>query len=157
MRLSSILALKSLQAMDLGVGENVGTGSLTIPRNRFVKEHKRLVKTLRKGSEVEQQKEAREQWQELNKIKALGSDDYLQWGSSLSPLNRFHPPSLKNPQKVKQDLPTDGWHKGDSGKSKKQARQDLAEIVKRIRRQIGKPEVSRTASAPVFPEVDRWL
>lgn len=71
----------------------------------------------------------------------------------LSVINHEHAPSLKNPQRTKIPTASDGWHKGDSAASKKQARKDLIEIHKRLRRQIGKPEVAQTALFPQFPSI----
>jgi hypothetical protein len=69
----------------------------------------------------------------------------------ISPIPNSHPPSLKNPQRVKQDLPTDGWHKNDSKFKKRRAKKDTKEILKRLQRQPGKPEFARTAAMPVYP------
>jgi hypothetical protein len=68
-----------------------------------------------------------------------------------SPIPNDHPPSLKNPKLTKIPTAQDGWKKGDSKKAKDQAMDDLVEIHKRLRRQIGKPEISFPAKNPVYP------
>jgi hypothetical protein len=88
-------------------------------------------------------------------LQALGNE-YFEYTGQLQPVGRFHPPSLKNPQQVKTPMAQDGWHKGASHKARQKALKDLAEIHKRLRRQIGKPELSRTADYPVFPNLQQW-
>jgi hypothetical protein len=61
----------------------------------------------------------------------------------LSPISTLHPPSLKNPIRVK--LPDPPSHK------------DVKEILKRVRRQSGKPQVSQTAQYPVYPATGEWV
>jgi hypothetical protein len=70
----------------------------------------------------------------------------------LQPIDTQHPPSLKNPKKVRARTPADGWHESDSDDSKKMAREDLGEVLDRLRRQIGRPAVAQSALAPVFPQ-----
>lgn len=86
----------------------------------------------------------------------LGQDWYEAY-IGISPMLNDHPPSLKNPKLTKIPLATDGWKKGDSKQARQQALSDLVEIHKRLRRQIGKPEVSKTADYPVFPDIARNL
>lgn len=81
--------------------------------------------------------------------------DYQEVYHGLAPIGTFNPPSLKNPQKVKIPTAQDGWRPGDSKAARVQAIQDLIEIHKRMRRQIGKPEVSETAAFPVYPDIQR--
>lgn len=69
------------------------------------------------------------------------------------PVGKSHPPSLRNPQQVSITTPQTGWKKGDSAAQRAQAMQDLVEIHKRMRRQIGKPELAQVASYPVFPNI----
>jgi hypothetical protein len=90
-------------------------------------------------------------------LSGIGSE-WFEYFSGLQPVGRFHPPSLKNPQKVKlPPSPQDGWHRGDSKQARARAKQDMAEIHRRLRRQIGKPEISEVASYPLFPDFSRWL
>ena len=63
----------------------------------------------------------------------------------LMPISTQHPPSLKNPQRVKVQTAQDGWRRGDSKASRDRAMRDLIEVHKRLRRQIGKPTISHTA------------
>lgn len=84
------------------------------------------------------------------KMEAEG-EEYFQTIGPLVAIPTAHPPSLRNPQRVKQVWPQDGWHRGDTKKQKYIARQDMVEIMKRVRRQIGKKEVSETAAMPLFP------
>lgn len=86
----------------------------------------------------------------LAEVRAIGNEWFETYGT-YSPMPPFHPPSLRNPQKVKQDWPQTGWKRTDTPEAKRQARQDMVEIMKRIRRQIGKPEVSQVAQRPVMP------
>jgi hypothetical protein len=82
----------------------------------------------------------------------VGSD-YLEQYYWLSPINTNHPPSLKNPQKVKVPSARDGWEQGASKEARAKAMQDLVEIHKRIRRQFGKPEVTQGALFPLYPSI----
>lgn len=154
MKLASLLSLKA--------EESLGTGELTrkqvkMPKKEFIDEHKKLVRVLRKGSEKELHDEARHQWQELNEVKATAPPvGWFETYGSLSPVPTFHPPSLKNPIKVKQNDPTTGWKKDATKEQRKKAIQDLIEQHKRARRNIGKPEVSEVASFPLAPSIDRW-
>ncbi len=77
--------------------------------------------------------------------------DWYETYIGLAPISTFNPPSLKNPIKVKVPTAQDGWHRGDSKAARDQAIADLVEIHKRLRRQIGKPEISQTAIMPVYP------
>jgi hypothetical protein len=71
----------------------------------------------------------------------------------LTVLAPFHPPSLKNPIKVKQDIPADGWHRSDSPAAKRRARQDLVLIMQRTIRQAGRPSTADYgAITPWFPD-----
>ena len=79
--------------------------------------------------------------------------EHLEVYIGLAPIPSDHPPSLKNPIKVKVPVAQDGWRKGDSKAARAQARQDLVEIHKRLRRQSGKPEISQGANYPIFPNV----
>lgn len=78
---------------------------------------------------------------EAEDIKA----EYFESTTGLNVLPTSYPPSLKNRKPVNEPLASDGWHKKDSKKAKTQARKDMAEIMKRTRRQIGKPELAQTA------------
>ena len=83
--------------------------------------------------------------------------DYTEAYLGISPISKVHPPSLKNPKEVAIPTAQDGWHKDDSKAAKRQAREDLAIIHQRLRRQLGKPEVSQTALFPIFPDIARNL
>jgi len=85
------------------------------------------------------------------------SPDWFDVVIGISPIPNDHPPSLKNPIKTKIPLSTDGWHKDDSKAAKKQARQDLVELHKRMRRQYGKPEIAETAQMPLYPTLMDWM
>lgn len=80
-----------------------------------------------------------------------GSADYAQMTVGMSPIPHDHAPSLRNPIRTKKPLAQDGWKKGDSPMAKKLAKSDMAEVFKRVRRQIGKPEIAQTANQPVYP------
>jgi hypothetical protein len=82
----------------------------------------------------------------------VGSDWYETY-IGLAPQGNEHPPSLKNPKKTPVPTAQTGWKKGSSQREKKQARADMVEIHKRMRRQIGKPEVAHTALFPVYPNI----
>lgn len=88
----------------------------------------------------------------LQEITGAEHFEYTQ----ISPISTQHPPSLKNPQRVKQDTSQQGYRKGDPKKLKDRAKSDLVEIHKRMRRQIGKPEVSYVAPMPLFPSIVHW-
>lgn len=79
--------------------------------------------------------------------------EWFQVYNFLAPISSQHPPSLKNPQKVKIPTAQDGWKRGDSKKQKKQAMKDLIEIHRRVRRQFGKPEITQGAHYPLFPNI----
>jgi len=81
------------------------------------------------------------------------SQDYYGYHFGLSPGNHEHAPSLRNPKKTIIPTGQDGWHKGDSKEAKEQAIKDLVEIHKRLRRQLGKPEIAQTALYPLFPNI----
>lgn len=70
----------------------------------------------------------------------------------LQPIPHDHPPSLKNPQKVKIPTAQDGWKKGSSKAARNQAYNDMAEIHRRARTQTGKPNVAHVANYPLFPD-----
>jgi hypothetical protein len=89
-------------------------------------------------------------------LDALGNEWFDYW-ANLQPLPNSHPPSLKNPQKVKIPTAQDGWKKGASKAARKQAMQDMVEIHKKLRRQIGRPTVSKTADYPIFPNTQQWM
>jgi len=90
----------------------------------------------------------------MKKIQAdQGTGEWLQVFNMLAPISSQHPPSLKNPQKLKIPTAQDGWRKTDSKKDKAQARKDLVEIHKRLRRQFGKPEITQGANYPLFPNI----
>ena len=94
----------------------------------------------------------------LSKIQADGSTgEWFQTYYGLATIPTFHPPSLKNPVRPQIDLPTDGWHEDDPEHLKKRAKEDLAEILKRLRTQTGKPEVTQQAQYPIFPNIARWM
>lgn len=75
----------------------------------------------------------------------------------LQPIPSSHPPSLKNPMKVKLPTPQDGWGKHDSKAARKQAYADMAEIHKRSLTQMGKPNIAHVAQYPMFPRIDERL
>lgn len=88
------------------------------------------------------------------RLRAEGSGaEWFEYRSGLQPVPTYHPPSLKNPQEVKIPTPQDGWKKGDSKKARQQALSDLYEIHKRMRRQIGKPEIAHQALYPIYPNI----
>jgi hypothetical protein len=94
---------------------------------------------------------------QLRGIEADGSTgEWFEYYYGTNAIPTHHPPSLKNPARVRADMPTDGWHDNDSPALKKRARQDLHEIMKRVRRQTGKPEVTRSAAYPIFPSIQQW-
>jgi hypothetical protein len=82
--------------------------------------------------------------------------DWYQYSLGPYPIPDDHAPSLKNPIKTKIPLAQDGWHQGDSKAARDQALSDLAELHRRMRRQIGKPEVAHTALFPVHPSIFDW-
>lgn len=83
--------------------------------------------------------------------------DWAEIYYGLSAIPHDHAPSLKNPIKTKIPLAQDGWKKGDSAKAKEQAMKDLVEIHKRLRRQIGKPEIAEVAGYPQFPNTHQSM
>ena len=105
---------------------------------------------------------------EPNKISADGAINWVSPNEPLgpdwydayvgySPVPDDHPPSLKNPIITKIPTAQDGWKPGASKAARDQALTDLAEIHKRLRRQIGKPEVSQVGSMPSGPQnVANW-
>jgi hypothetical protein len=84
------------------------------------------------------------------------SADWFEVYVGLRPASNAHPPSLRNPQKVKVPLSTDGWHQHDSKKARAHAKRDLLETLKRGQRQIGIPQGGITAPIPSFPSLDHW-
>ena len=90
----------------------------------------------------------------LRDLRADGSTgEWFETYGALTPIGSYHPPSLRNPQKVKQTTAQDGWKKGDSKASRQQAMRDLVEIHKRLRRQFGKPEIAQGANYPLYPSI----
>lgn len=90
-------------------------------------------------------------------LRRIESQDWFEYYTGLSPVPNFHPPSLKNPKRVPQRFPQRGWRRGDSPSAKRLAKDDMREIIKRLRRQIGKPELAVTAPMPLFPDIQKWL
>lgn len=100
----------------------------------------------------------------LRQLIALRCDGTVNWTSPSGPdgsdwrelfvgmqvIPSSHPPSLKNPQKVKLPSAQDGWKQGDSKKARQQAIDDLRVIHERLLR-MGKPTVVRQANYPGFP------
>ena len=76
-------------------------------------------------------------------IALQSAEDPFYTATLQTPLGRFHPPSLKNPILVPQELPSDGWQPGASKKARAQAIADLILIVQRSKRN-GKPEIGQT-------------
>lgn len=76
------------------------------------------------------------------------SPDFQQVNYGITPVPSTHAPSLRNPIKTKIPTAQEGWKKGDSAESRRQAMQDLVEIHKRLRRQTGKPEIAQQALMP---------
>lgn len=93
---------------------------------------------------------------ESRAIKAIGNE-WFEYHSNITPISSIHPPSLKNPIWVKIPMAQDGFQKGASRRQREQARQDLFEIHKRLRRQIGKPEIAQTAIMPVYTNIAQWV
>jgi hypothetical protein len=68
-------AQRFAQEVDRGVAERVelvssfGAKNVKIPLSEFKKEHKRLLKILRRGTKKQRMREAREQEEELSKLK----------------------------------------------------------------------------------------
>ncbi len=92
----------------------------------------------------------------LREVIADGSTgEWFEYYYGVNAIPTFHPPSLKNPVHVRADMPTDGWHDGDSPALKRRAKQDLTEIMKRVRRQTGKPEITKSAAYPIFPSIQQ--
>lgn len=91
-------------------------------------------------------------WEKQVESTATGSE-YFQTAVGLAMVPQAHPPSLRNPQHVKQDTATDGWKHGASKQARAKAKEDLAEVLKRLRRQTGKPELAQTAAYPIFPSI----
>lgn len=83
--------------------------------------------------------------------------DWYETFYGIQPVPHDHAPSLKRPQHVKAPTAQDGWRQGDSKMAIAKAVQDLAEVHKRLRRQIGKPEIAHTAQLPVFPQLFNYL
>lgn len=93
---------------------------------------------------------------ESRAIRAIGNE-WFEYHAGLTPISSVHPPSLKNPIWVKVPTAQDGFQKGASRKQREQAMQDIAEIHKRLRRQIGKPEIAQTALMPVYTNIAQWV
>lgn len=83
-----------------------------------------------------------------------GADWYeTRVGMGLMP--KTHPPSLKNPQRVKIPTAQDGWLPGASKEARKKALEDMAEVHSRMLRQIGRPAIAQTAAYPLYPDLSR--
>lgn len=83
--------------------------------------------------------------------------DYQETYIGLAPMHNEHPPSLRNPKKTPIPTAQDGWKKGDSKEKQEQAKKDMVEIHRRLRRQIGKPEVAHTALFPIYPNIRQGM
>lgn len=84
--------------------------------------------------------------------------DYYNRGINLCPVTNDHPPSLRNPTRVKDPQAQDGWKRGASRKARRQAMKDLVRLLQLGMNQPGIPtQGGRTASVPVFPLVDRLI
>lgn len=93
----------------------------------------------------------------LRNIRADGSTgEWFEVYYGYSTIPTFHPPSLKDPIPVPVDMPTDGWHEDDPDELKQKAREELAEVMRRLLRQSGKPELTQQALYPIFPAISRW-
>ena len=80
----------------------------------------------------------------------VGTDHYEIY-VGMQPLHSEKPPSLKNPIYTKIPTAQDGWQKNSSRADRAKAISDLVELHSRMRRQTGKPEISRQAQVPSFP------
>lgn len=79
-------------------------------------------------------------------LVADGYQDHFEYLSQVSMLPTNRPPSLTVARRSPaQPTAQDGWHKSDSKKSKKQAREDLKLIRERLQR-LGRPVVVRTTA-----------
>lgn len=83
----------------------------------------------------------------LQQLAATATSQYM---GPLSPVAPTHPPSLKNPQLVKDDF-QEGWRPGDSQAKKKAAKANLKVIMERVLRQAGKPTMARTNDQAMTP------
>jgi hypothetical protein len=88
----------------------------------------------------------------LSELAAIGNEWFDHY-ASIHPIATGHPPSLKNPQKVKIPTAQDGWRKGDSRRSRDAAESDVLVLKDKMLRQIGKPTISRTADYPMYPQI----
>ena len=89
----------------------------------------------------------------LRQILAMQTADHFEYNPSIQVIPSSHPPSERNPQRVKQDMPQDGWHMGDSKAAREKALQDLMIIHQQMRRQFGKPELAYGANYPLYPSI----
>lgn len=162
-----VKGLGGVKASDLKEQDTVTKNGVEMKKPDFVEEHKHLVRVLRKGSKQARLKEAKDQAGELSKmgIKAgewghgggvSNTPDYTEVAVGIQPVPTSHPPSLKNPTKIVAPMAQDGWKKGDSKASRKQAMKDLIEVHKRLQRQSGHPTVSQGALYPLHPSIADW-
>ena len=72
--------------------------------------------------------------------------DWQETHYGITPIPNEHPPSLKNPRRVKTAGPETGWRKKDSKRKKKRARKELKHIMQWTLNQPGRPTVSQGAA-----------
>lgn len=89
-------------------------------------------------------------------LQAIGNEWFETYGS-YGVIPTTHPPSLKNPIPVKIPTAQDGFKKGASKAQRRQAAEDLVQIHKQLRRQIGKPEIAHTATYALYPNITNWF
>jgi hypothetical protein len=94
---------------------------------------------------------------QILRFNDAAAPDFLEVFVGLRPASNAHPPSLRNPTPVKIPMQQDGWHPGDAPQARAAAKARLFDALEKGRRQIGTPQVARTANWPVFPQVDKWI
>ncbi len=78
---------------------------------------------------------------QLNGIKAEGESLI---NLNIAPIPTFHPPSSKNPQRVPQPMPFDGWKRGASKAARENAKGDMYTTMQRLRNVAPRPVITQT-------------
>lgn len=89
-------------------------------------------------------------------MRSEGVQDFYETVVGLRPVANAHPPSLRNPTKVKNPMIQDDFRPGASKQARKRAKEELIRIFELGQRQIGIPQGGIVAPLPLFPSIDRW-
>ncbi len=77
-------------------------------------------------------------------MRAISAEGESLINLNIAPIPTFHPPSSKNPQRVPQPMPFDGWRKGASKAARENAKGDMYTTMQRLRNVAPRPVITQT-------------